>query len=220
MRIRRFIALAGIAFGSALISASGAPTCRQQSRKPRPPSGPGAALIDCLDAQVQERFGKAIMDFGYGRVADTRHGRHRFLPENPQELAAVTGFEGAGLQVVLYVAGRQVLEPGFDAALAARRAMQGPVSVTQSIQGAPARSDLLDSAILAFRAFARGEDYEFESGPWQMIARPVRAKDASCLQCHYQRRTTEILTFGSSDDASRVRIGDPLGAIIYGYRQR
>jgi hypothetical protein len=72
----------------------------------------------------------------------------------------------------------------------------------------------------AFRAFAAGAEYRFESGGWHMIARPVRAKDGSCLECHYQRAGNEILAFGASDDPRRVRIGDPLGAVIYGYRQR
>jgi hypothetical protein len=65
-------------------------------------------------------------------------------------------------------------------------------------------------------AFADAESHEFVAGGWKFIARPVRASDMSCLNCHREEYSA---TFSMQNPSGTpLRIGDPLGVLLYGYR--
>ena len=64
--------------------------------------------------------------------------------------------------------------------------------------------------------FEQTSSYDFTAGGWTFVARPVRASEASCLQCHEADGTTR--TFPSRDHVPTLRVGDALGALLYGYK--
>ena len=174
-----------------------------------------AALNDC----IQERFRKVEERFGMSRIVRIGATPHVFRPEDTVETRAVGDLEAANLEVVLYVAGRTVQRPRVDTSrwspADAWRLVKGPVAITRSSRSTgiaprvapdepPASLDLWDEGRRAFQAFDTRDSHEFQMGSWRFIAKPVRASDVVCLTCH---------------DGS-VRLGDPLGVVLYGYRAR
>jgi len=191
------------------------------------------ALLDALNDCVQDRFKDLSTGlFGLSRVARPMPaGPHRFFAENLNERSALDHLEAAGLRVVVYLAGRAVLagatpavKPPSAVALiarqsspdAARPAVQGPISVTPRSSGAAlpdmlAAGDLLEESRRAILAFAEVESTEFARGSWRFVARPLRASADACLSCHASRAPVAAGT--------TLRMGDALGAVLYGYRQ-
>ena len=159
-----------------------------------------AELNDC----IQQRFLDVDKFFGFRRIVTPDDTPHRFRPENVREMDAVRVLEDARLDVVLYLAGRRVLKPRTEAM--GRWAPKGPVNIASSGGGSsepPAGSALWDDAREALIAFGSNRTYEFNGpiGDWNLIARPIRATSDVCLQCH-----------------SPLRLGDPIGVVVYGYR--
>ena len=76
-------------------------------------------------------------------------------------------------------------------------------------------NQLLDDSQRAIAAFATKESYEFTKGDWHFTARPVRVSGRECLYCH--RGDSTSISPGSSAE-SALKIGDPIGAVIYAYR--
>ena len=66
-------------------------------------------------------------------------------------------------------------------------------------------------------AFGASESHEFVNSGWTFIARPVRASDENCLACHGGREIRPSLPIATD---TSLKIGDALGAAIYGYRMR
>ena len=166
------------------------------------------AAIVAFDQCIQERFKDVDEGFGYRRIARIGETPHRFNAENASELSAVRELQRARMRVMLYLAGRRVLGPKPEASAGPAvfsRIIKGPALVTPTDAGAstPAPGDLWDASRSAMLAFANTDLYEFTSGDWKFVARPVRATDTMCLKCHA----------GSS-----LRVGDPLGVVMYGYR--
>jgi hypothetical protein len=117
---------------------------------------------------------------------------------------AVRLLEEARLDVVLYLAGRRVLKPRTEGM--ERWAPKGPVRIASGNRGVnepPAASALWNDARDALIAFGSNTTYEFREPivDWKMIARPIRASGEVCLQCH-----------------APLRLGDPIGVVIYAYR--
>jgi hypothetical protein len=176
-------------------------------------------LIEVLNACIQERFKDVDEAFGFRRITKTRTP-HRFEPENVREELAVRDLEREGLGVMLYLAGRRVLDarPATDAL--ASHVIRGPVAVTSvSPPAGPQPRALWDEAARAMSRFATAETYDFSAGSWTFHARPVRATDTVCLRCHVKDRR---ITYGAPanrvlDDA--VNLGDPLGVVLYGYEK-
>lgn len=76
-------------------------------------NGRSPGIIDRLNDCVQERFKEVDERLGTARVA--RPGApHLFAPERMRDVAIVEELERARLQVVLYLAGREVLKPKPD----------------------------------------------------------------------------------------------------------
>ena len=131
-------------------------------------------------------------------------------------------FEREGLRVVLYLTGRRVLTaggrapgPGLGSPL-----IKGPVEVTSAQRQGNADTvaplDLRDESRRAMIMFERASSYDFTAGGWTFVARPVRAHEASCLPCHEADGTTRTLP--ARDLAPSLRVGDALGALLYGYK--
>jgi hypothetical protein len=180
------------------------------------------ALIDGFDDCIQQRFTDVDEGFGFRRIVKPGDTPHRFKPENVREEGAVRGLEGAGLRVVLYLTGRRVLaaDGGGAGMLLESPLIKGPVEVTRAQREGDLRSpsplDLRGESRRAMIAFERTSSYDFTAGGWTFVARPVRASDASCLRCHEADGSTH--TFPSSDRVTALRVGDALGALLYGYQ--
>ena len=167
-------------------------------------SRPELRAIAELNDRIQERFLDVDKLFGFRRIVKPDDTPHRFKPENVREMDAVRLLEEARLDVVLYLAGRRVLKPRSEGM--ERWAPKGPVRIASGNRGAsepPAASALWNDARDALIAFGSSTSYEFREpiGDWKMIARPIRASAEVCLQCH-----------------APLRLGDPIGVVIYGYR--
>jgi hypothetical protein len=117
--------------------------------------------------------------------------------------------EAAHLRVAIYLAGREVLRSRPDPidALVASLAIRGPALVTPDqlrVSDLPLPSQLWDESRLALQSFGRAKSYGFALREWTFVARPVRASDASCLNCHR---------------ADALRLGDPIGAVLYAFKK-
>ena len=184
--------------------------------------GTASRLIGALDGCIQERFKDVNDRFGIARLVKIDERAHRFEPESVAEMSSVRGLEQARLQVVLYVAGTRVMRPTPRLPLVgdahARAIIKGPVHVTSGASatdapGPPSPSALWEDGRRAMTAFATSDSYEFTQPGWSFTARPVRASDRTCLQCH-QHDVPGRWTVPNEP----VKIGDALGVAIYGYR--
>jgi hypothetical protein len=227
MRTHRFVtgALTGAAvFLSASISMAVAVSAGQT---PSPPGvTPETRLLSSLNSCIQARFQEIDFKFGISRVLKPGATPHRFEPGTVREISAVRDLEDAGLRVVLYLTGRQILrdKPQSTAltADAIWALIKGPVLITQvtavdnpassgaAAISAPAPMDLWNDSRRAMLSFAKRESHEFAVADWNFVARPVRATSEMCLNCH-----REATAAGSA-----LKIGDPLGVVLYGYTRK
>lgn len=213
----------------------------QAHQLPAPPiaaQDPKASALDVcliveLDRYIQERFKDVDRGFGFRRVVTINQTPHRFQPEKAKELEAVSELEKARLQVVLYLAGRSVLGPqpekGYWESRIPRKMIQGPVLVTaagQQNNDLPQPSELWEQSRKAMDAFSETDQYDFKLGKWRFAARPVRASDKSCLECHFQERASSIPMSSLAEESKipgqkqkPLRIGDPLGVMLYAYER-
>jgi len=177
-------------------------------------SSMGAILT--LDATIQKRFEKVDGAFGIRRIIPLGYTAHGFAPENAAEISSLHELEDAHLRVVFYLGGRGLLGSKTDE----RRAqvlvpIKGPAYITRGRYSAPPEAaSVTNEARRAFAAFERKEPYyDFEVGDWNVVARPVRAANGTCLNCHWSNGD-HGLTNGRSD----LRIGDVLGVALYAYQ--
>lgn len=194
-------------------------TAQQSSAVGKPSSE--ADMIDALDRAIQKRF-HSVIGFGMARIATEK----KFTPETEEEKEAVNSLNKANLKVGLYLAGRGVLNPKptksqFSFGLA--RSISPPIFVGSmtNVKELPAPFDLWEQTQKALTAFGEGKDsYEFKMDKWIIAARPVRAGDQSCLQCHKEDFTLIVLPNGTMTGESKgnkLQVGDPLGVLLYAY---
>ena len=183
-----------------------------------------ADLIAALDDCIQKRFLDVDKGFGFSRVIRPGTTPHRYEAENAKELSVVEYLTRARLDVVLYLAGRRVVEAKLtseNADSVVNGLIKGPVFITAGNKqntGLPGPAQLLSRCQEAMHVFQGSGKYDFSLGEWNFIARPVRASDTTCLNCH-QRNGTSLLSWGKSDqDSKSLHIGDPLGLLVYGYK--
>lgn len=212
---RRLIA----AIAAAFVSLAAATTARVA----RPPRPADPSLLDELDAHIQLRFQDVNNRLGFNRIAapgDFHETLRRFKPENEEEERTIAALERAGLNVVVYLAGRALL---FASAPAdegppplLRRVIAGPVVVSAASWAAPPPArDLFDEGRRAFARFEREGTHTFSTENWSFVVRPVRASRNVCLKCHNNA------AFGPTAGASPIlEVGDALGVVFYGYRGR
>jgi hypothetical protein len=188
-------------------------------------------LLVELDRFIQERFKEIDRGFGYRRVVTLNDTPHRFRPENAKEAEVVSNLEQARMQVALYLAGRGVIGTRPAAAQWERyvkKPIQGPALVTaagQSSSEPPAAAELWEHSQKAMEAFRESDEYNFDLGKWKFTARPVRAEQ-SCLECHSRYAASPLLPLSSEGQATTsslkpkpLRVGDPLGVILYAYER-
>lgn len=188
------------------------------------PSAAGAQetrLLASLNSCIQARFQDIDFKFGIRRVIKPGETPHRFEPETVREISAVRELEDAGLRVVLYLTGRQVLRDRPPlAGLSSQMAwelIKGPVLITEaategsstatgSAMPAPSSMDLWDDSRRAMQSFGQTDSREFALAGWNFVARPVRA-EPMCLNCHREGIAAE----------TTLKVGDPIGVVLYGY---
>ena len=228
--------LAAIPF--ALVLSAGLATVADPVRcggHPARPTGPpsAASLLDALNACIQERFLDVDNGFGFRRLVPPGETPHRFKPENVRELAAVRDLDRAGVKVILYLTSRRVLEPKPETTRPGwsdRWLIKGPVAVAGVVDNpellragpigevAPPPMDLWDEAGRAMAAFEQHESHDFTTSTWTFRARPVRAQNTTCLACH-KGNTAHTLPATAGINGA-LRVGDPLGVVLYGYKEK
>ena len=178
-------------------------------------STPETRLLSSLNSCIQARFQEIDLKFGISRVIKPGATPHRFEAATVREISAVRDLEDAGLRVVLYLTGRQILrdkpQPAALTADAIWELIKGPVLITQvaaagSPASAPAPMDLWNDTRQAMLSFATRESHEFALAGWSFVARPVRA-ESMCLNCHREGTAAE----------NTLKAGDPIGVVLYGY---
>ena len=93
---------------------------------------------------------------------------------------------------------------------------QGGAAGDQSLGRRPAGRD---------HAFAKTVSVDFARAAWNFVARPVRASDAMCLQCHHEPvpgvrgQVLKARPVPEAIEVNALKIGDPLGVVIYGFRK-
>ena len=176
-----------------------------------------SGAIQALDAAIQQRFTKVDVTFGFTRVMP-RGTAHDFVPESDAELSSLGRLDDAHLRVVLYLAGRHLLNPSADQPLFYRRQdpIKGPARLTPGARVTmPTAESLADESRRAFAAFDRHEPhYDFVAGDWNVVARPVRAANGTCLQCHRSDGVN-----WPARNTSDLHVGDVLGVVIYAYQE-
>jgi hypothetical protein len=190
--------------------------------------------LDALDREVQKRFHKVI-GFGMARIGSQR----KFEPETEEEKASVRELKREGYSVGLYLAGRAILNDVpeenrraklYFGASAAGQAFSGPIFLSSAgMKEVPTASALWDETRRALQSFASGaERYGFKSGEWDVETRPVRASEESCLKCHMARSQFAVVVVDEKGEKSvepetkedPLKLGDPLGVLVYAYRKR
>jgi hypothetical protein len=173
--------------------------------------------IRALDAAIQQRFTKVDGTFGFTRIMPRGTARD-FVPESDAELSSLSRVDDAQLRVVLYLAGRRLLNPSADQPLFSRRQdpIKGPARITPGTRVTmPTAESLADDSRRAFAAFDRHEPHhEFIAGDWNVVARPVRAAHGTCLQCHRRDGIN-----WPARETSDLQVGDVLGVVLYAYQE-
>lgn len=161
-----------------------------------------------LNRAIQERFTKVDRFFGLRRIVVPGDTPHQFTPEKVSELSAVQELRDQRLRVVLYMAGRRVLErePNLltkEPTMIDRRVIFGPIAVTHAsnLTGLPHAVDLIDQSRAAFHHLTSRDTYDIMRDGWMFSGRAIRAESEECLACHRGRA-----------------VGDALGVIWYAYR--
>jgi hypothetical protein len=160
-----------------------------------------ARLNDCIQIRFLDR--KA---FGFGRIAPSQfHGMRIFQAENPTEQAVVAQLRQKGLEVAVYLVGRQALTAAVFPT--PRTGLQGPASITLlGDSRLPDQASLLAEGKTALAEIGQGPGYETRKGDWTVAIRPLRASNQTCIQCH---------TYGEF----APKMGDALGVAMYVYRK-
>lgn len=183
-----------------------------------------ADLISTLDECIQKRFLDVDQGFGFRRIIRSGDTPHRFKPENAKELSIVGYLSKVRLEVVLYLGGRSMLEPRTAAAdvnNSTARLIKGPVFITDNDKHAtssPTAMELLEHGQKAMRTFQKSDRYDFAIREWKIVARPVRASDASCLKCHHSDGINVLPEAKVEQESRKLKIGDPLGVLLYAYK--
>ena len=182
------------------------------------------AELDALDHVVQKRFHNVI-GFGMTRVATER----QFIPESPEEKEAVKQLRRAGYELCFFLAGRGILQNIKESERISHskfgdgwaHTMSGPVFLNEELKKLPEARVMWEPTRQAFRIFRDGASrYSFAANGWQIEARPVRAKDESCLKCHGH----DILityppeggtSYTKAKERNDLRVGDPIGVLLY-----
>ena len=217
----------------ALFSTQNFRTASGQTKKPDEKAKlnrkPDDSLINSFDAAIQKRF-LTEPYFGIRRIEPsypTNPHLEYFNPMNDEERKSITDFESSGWKVFLYLYGKKtnhrVVDGKTKKDFVIDYRINQPVTITKNLEKKelPTGESLLKNVKEAFLAFqtpnAQNENnYEFSSGKWTYIARPVRAVNESCVKCHTDYVVTEKLKNNQFKFRKR-QIGDANGVLVYGF---
>jgi hypothetical protein len=195
---------------------------------------PEGGTVNTLDRVCQERFETIDWkNFGISRipVLDTpqHFGLRNLKPSTDAEKGVVADLKTGNWDAVLMVAGRSARDaarltkgrPAADLAVQQAvaekmpvgsrwtgRVISKPVVLTGDVTGAalPDQGQLVPKVAEAFNAFRKQGSYEFRSGEWFVVARPIRAEKKECLSCHR-----------ADQDGTKINLGDPVGVALYAF---
>jgi hypothetical protein len=221
----RLISLAVLMAG--LIFAFAQAQSRQQDKSAGKIPAHDCSPVAELHHSIEQRF-SAMDRFGIRRVILSPYHLQHFKPENETEKAVIADLEKNNWTVSFYLVGRSVLEAKPDDVTRAlwekqtlnfyaRKPINNPILLTRDarIADLPKPLELWDRARQAMTAFSKTDQYDFSFGRWQMAVRPLRASQEACLKCHDQKAA---MVEGQYKSVSRnLKLGDPLGAVIYAY---
>jgi hypothetical protein len=203
---------------------------------------PESRVIDALDDCIQQRFKDIDKSFGFRRIIRAGDTPHRFKPQNTREFSSVSELNNQKVEVALYLASRSVLgdkpdDKEWDQDRLAsteqgvipmsigrgtgfsRKIIKGPVVIcVKDKPDMPLPSELWEQSRKAMQVFATKDSFEFVLGNWKFVARPVRASEQSCLECHLVD-STAVLARKPNEAPKQLKIGDPLGIVLYAYRE-
>ena len=192
---------------------------------------PPDSLIDDFDKVIQERFLTKPF-FGIARIAPVRpvmtnpHFRD-FYAFGEAEVATVQAFESSGWDVGIYLFGRKVIprtgtqDPNkFDI----KYRLFDPIRVTNKEKDPDFRdsksiADPIKQAFVEFQKTGSPNENEvrFDVGRWSYVARPVRAANQSCVECHKDNPVV-LDRLGDGKFTIRPRrVGDANGVLVYAF---
>ena len=218
------------------------PESKGQTRPDPPPqasvNSPATDVIDRFDQAIQQRF-LTQPNFGMARIVEIRtpwppqplesnHVRS-FSPVNEDERDVLARFEKEGWMTGIYLFGkratpRQKAEDPmgrFDI----RYRVNKPVPISGGLKDGdlPGPKKIVREVKDAFMRFQSATDPQsevrFEKGNWSFVARPVRAVNQSCVQCHTDYVVTANLGDGKYEFRKR-KVGDVNGVIVYGFSKK
>jgi hypothetical protein len=213
-------------------SASGHTAPPMTAERAAPVLSPDRALVTRFDNAIQRRF-LTEPNFGMARIGPVRrrspHLSH-FSPSNDEESSSVADIEKGGWRAALYLFGRRSTPKGkkghelekFDI----RYRLNRPLTITADLKRGqvPSGKKLIGEVKEAFLGFQtpgspNENNYEFTIGDWSYFAKPVRAANASCIQCH----TDYVITEKLGEDKYKFRkraVGDVNGVLVYGFARK
>lgn len=197
------------------------------------------SVIAKPDLKEVEKFNVLILGrfltepgFGSARIQPIPpYSKHieTFYPKNELEKTAVNNFEQNDWKVGLYLFGRKAnrkIKNGVEQKefLIEYRFKQ-PVIITKNIKE---REELSNSnrmlkqvkeAFLLFQGDQENEkSFEFKIGKWWYYAKPVRAVNQSCVQCHTDYVVLKKLDDGKYQFRQR-KVGDVNGVLVYAFQK-
>jgi len=202
--------------------------------------------IDCalsaFNDSIQERFKVVDRYFGYKRIIRPDDSAHNFKPDKAKEIKDVGELKAAHLAVALYLTSRGVLvDPPKDAKSydknanilylsenSVTRTIKGPAVITgkdEQFSDLPKPIELWEQSRKALNSFDNNDNYDFSLSGWQFSARPVRASEQSCLNCHmpsYAGPASVVLDTKTGKEVPArkgLKLGDTLGVVLYAYKQ-
>lgn len=187
-----------------------------------------------LNEEIQKRFLEPTLMFGGRRVYEqgAAYSDHRvfarFFPKNQSEKDAMAELRKETYEAFGYVVGRRVLSvaPNFSkwksrSGLQYYEGLISPpfiISDQESheinkatyllLEELPQPWELWEQAKVTMIAFSTRDHYEFSVGKWKFLAKPVRASQKSCLECHQPREAAK---------GNELKLNDPFGAVFYAY---
>jgi len=188
---------------------------------------PDRSLINALNECLQKEFKQVGDRFGMARMPIA--GPHNSSLSYPCSPETRDDFEAARLRVVTYLIGRSVLKERpqststASADVIAHGTIKGPFEVVPRLRRAPGMPEPLpglevwDESRRALLGFDTSEAFDFAKSGWQFAARPIRATEETCLNCHTRNGAT--LMSAGVGGRNTLQIGDAVGLLLYGYQK-
>ena len=194
-------------------------------------SKPDAEIIERFDRLIQARF-LSEPYFGIARIPrvskapDNPHFKH-FYASGAEEVNSVREFEEDGWKSSINLFGKRTTPKMVSKSEFGKFRINfrlfDPIPVTSGLKekNLPKSSKLLKEVKKAFLAFQtpnspNENEYAFEIGEWSYVAKPVRASQTSCVECHKDYVVTQKLDDGKFKFRKR-QIGDANGILVYGF---